>query len=334
MNQTHCKEAEASLLNTGYNVIRACYIIFGLIVLLLLVWIVISYKTKPIKFHPNLIILVCNVFLLYAILVVSYMLEAVLNFIVLFTYSDPCDCLTQVWVVYLIRMPAYMYIAGSPLFHLTIMIERVLATVYVKIYENQGKKIGVISTIIVWLLILLFGIYIYFSTQIDVNTFSHTMVYLTLTSSYNSQIYIYLHFFLLFLVICISMTDYFLIYRNKKIKSNFSIINYSLSQSYQSKQNILVMTVIFPLDFSYSFAFALYNILSSFIRYKRDEYGQLIYVRALDGIVLILFIHAILTLLVYDYFLKKQNEIRKNFVKNNMNMNHEIYFKNLNYAWK
>jgi len=29
------------------------------------------------------------------------------------------------------------------------MIERVLATVFVKIYENQGKMFGVISTIIV-----------------------------------------------------------------------------------------------------------------------------------------------------------------------------------------
>uniref|UniRef100_A0A1I8BPA4 Serpentine receptor class gamma n=1 Tax=Meloidogyne hapla TaxID=6305 RepID=A0A1I8BPA4_MELHA len=106
-------------------------------------------------------------------------------------------------------MPAYLYIIGSPLFHFAIMIERVLATVYVKIYEKQGKIFS-------------------------------------------------------------------------------SITNYSLSQSYQAKQNILVMRVIFPLDFSYSFTFALYNILSNFIRYKREEYGQLVYVRALDGIILVI----------------------------------------------
>jgi len=69
--------------------------------------------------------------------------------IVLFTYSNPCDCLTQVWLLYLIKTPSYMYIVGSSLSHFAIMIERVLATVYVKIYENQGKMFGVISTIIV-----------------------------------------------------------------------------------------------------------------------------------------------------------------------------------------
>ncbi|CAK5018060.1 unnamed protein product [Meloidogyne enterolobii] len=36
-------------------------------------------------------------------------------------------------------MPAYIYNCASPMFHFFIMIERVLATVYAKIYENQGK---------------------------------------------------------------------------------------------------------------------------------------------------------------------------------------------------
>ena len=69
--------------------------------------------------------------------------------IVLFTYTNPCDCLTQVWLVYLIKIPAFMYIVASSLSHFAIMIERVLATVYVKIYEKKGKMFGVISTIIV-----------------------------------------------------------------------------------------------------------------------------------------------------------------------------------------
>jgi len=45
-------------------------------------------------------------------------------------------------------MPFIVYVNGSPLFHFAIMIERVLATVYVKIYENQGKIFGIISSII------------------------------------------------------------------------------------------------------------------------------------------------------------------------------------------
>ncbi|KAL7076583.1 hypothetical protein ACQ4LE_004865 [Meloidogyne hapla] len=217
------------------------------------------------------------------------------------------------------------------------MIERILATVYVKIYENQGKLIGVISTIIVWSLTLFFGIYIYLSSIADVNTFSHPLVYFSLISIYNSQELIYAHYFFLFLVICIAVADYFLIHRNQKIKSTFfsSISSYSLSQSYQAKQNILVMKIIFPLDFSYSFVFALFNIISGIIRSYRSELGQLVYVRTIDGISLLLLFHAIITLFVYNYFLRKQNEINKNFVKEKTkNVGSDMYFKNLNIQWK
>nr|CAD2139578.1 unnamed protein product [Meloidogyne enterolobii] len=257
-----------------------------------------------------------------------------MNFIVLFTYSTPCDCLVQVWVVYLARIPFFIYIAGSPLFHFAIMIERVLATVYVKIYENQGKKIGVISTIVVWLLISIFVVFVYFSFITD-PTFSHPMAYVNLTSNYNSDVLIIVHYFFLVLVLFIAIADYCLIHRNKKIKSSFSVKHYSLSQSYQAKQNLLVMKIVFPLDFSYSFVFAIYNVLSGFIRSKRGEYGQLVYVRTYDGITLLLFIHAIITLIVYEHFLKKQNELRKNFIKtSSMKITSEMYFKKLNSKWK
>nr|CAD2193456.1 unnamed protein product [Meloidogyne enterolobii] len=141
-----------------------------------------------------------------------------MNFFVLFTYSDPCECLIQVWLVYLIRMPAYIYNCASPLFHFFIMIERVLATVYAKIYENQGKMFGVVSTIIVWGITLIYCLYIYITTRMDTNTFSHPMVYTSLTSIYNSQVLIYSPFIFLFFGICISIADYFLIIRNRKIK--------------------------------------------------------------------------------------------------------------------
>jgi len=50
------------------------------------------------------------------------------------------------------------------------------------------------------------------------------------------------------------------------------------------------MRIIFPLDFSYSFVFGLYSILSTFIRSKRSEYGQLKYIRAIDAINLVILI--------------------------------------------
>ncbi|KAF7633293.1 hypothetical protein Mgra_00007271 [Meloidogyne graminicola] len=325
MNQTQCIAAETSVLDISYNIVRSLHIIFGIIVLILLVKVIVSYKTKSVKLHQNLIqriikILISSVFFLNALFAISFIVGSVKNFIVLFTYFDPCDCLTQVWLVYLIRIPAYIYTTGSPLFHFAIMIERIIATIFVKIYEYQGKKIGIVGTIIVWSLMLMFGTYVYLSSIIDIDIISHQMVYLSLTSIYNANVFIVLHYLLLFLVICIAIADYFLIYRNKKIKSNFSVITYSLSQSYQAKQNILVMKIIFPLDFSYTFVFALFNLLSSFIRSKREEDIILNYVKSIDGLSLLLSFHIILTLIVYDYFLKKQNNLNKNFIKMNMNL--------------
>uniref|UniRef100_A0A1I8BQ38 G_PROTEIN_RECEP_F1_2 domain-containing protein n=1 Tax=Meloidogyne hapla TaxID=6305 RepID=A0A1I8BQ38_MELHA len=221
MNQTKCISAEASVHDTLYNIVRISHALCGVIILLMLIRIIWSYKTKSVKLHTNLTI-------------------------ALFTYSDPCECLTQVWIVYMIRIPSYLYVVGSPLFHFAIMIERVLATVYVKIYENQGKKIAIISTIIMWSLLAIFLLFIYLTNSMDAETFGHPMVYITIT-----------------------------------------ITSYSLSQSYQAKQNILVMKIIFPLDFSYTFVFVLYNILNNFFRHKREEYGNLTFIRSIDTALLV-----------------------------------------------
>jgi len=52
----------------------------------------------------------------------------------------------------------------------------------------------------------------------DTETFGHPMAYLTLTSKSNSQILLYTHSITIFLVLCIAIADYYLIYRNEKIK--------------------------------------------------------------------------------------------------------------------
>jgi len=69
----------------------------------------------------------------------------------------------------------------------------------------------------------MYGLYIYITTQMDTDTFSHPVVYVTLTNNYNSHPLIYLNSFLLFLVICIAIADYYLIRRNQKIKLNLYV---------------------------------------------------------------------------------------------------------------
>jgi len=84
----------------------------------------------------------------------------------------------------------------------------------------------------------------------DTDTFGHPMVYLILTTKYNSQILIYLNYILLFLVICVAIADYYLIVRNRKIKLNlyvnlftnklFNLTNlkFQFNNKLQSKQKL------------------------------------------------------------------------------------------------
>ncbi|CAK5069999.1 unnamed protein product [Meloidogyne enterolobii] len=183
MNETQCNDAEDSVRDILFNIVRVFHFIFGVIIVVMVFRNVWSYNTKSLKFHTNLIvslnlsikmclekfwlnykkltwqfmgpinvsmirILISNILIIYLLLTLSYIVEAFNNFLILFTYSNPCDCLIQVWLVYLIRIPDYLYILGSPLFHFVLMTERVLATIFVKIYDKQGKMFGVTATII------------------------------------------------------------------------------------------------------------------------------------------------------------------------------------------
>ncbi|KAL3093348.1 hypothetical protein niasHS_005862 [Heterodera schachtii] len=275
-----CAAAEASVINVQYNIVRAVQTVTGLLITVLLLRIFWYCKNHPVKLHANLVIILISVFLLYALFVWSIVVAAAWNFYLALTYSDPCDCLSPVWLVYAVRMPFYLYIAGSPMLHFAIMIERVRATLFVHNYERAGTKFAVGILALVATLLVAFCVYVYFSTIID-PTFEKPMVYFTLTGRYNATELLYAHYFFLLLVICISIADYFLIRMNRRLKRAFSnkVQDYSLSRNYQTNENILTMRIIFPLDFSYTIFFSIFNILSGYIRIKREQFGILVYIR-------------------------------------------------------
>uniref|UniRef100_A0A183C7Q1 G protein-coupled receptor n=1 Tax=Globodera pallida TaxID=36090 RepID=A0A183C7Q1_GLOPA len=282
-----CEAAQASITNVQYNIVRAVQTVTGLVITVLLLRIVWFCKTHPVKLHANLVSILISVFLLYAIFVWSFIVAAAWHFYLALTYSDPCDCLSPVWLVYVVRMPFYMYIAGSPMLHLAIMVERVRATLFVHSYERAGTKFAIGILAIVVVLVTAFCVYVYFSSIID-PTFERPMIYFTLTGRYNATELLYVHYFFLLLVICISIADYFLIRMNRRLKRTFSnkVQDYSLSRNYQTNENILTMRIIFPLDFSYTIFFSIFNILSGYIRIKREQFGILMYIRTYEAITL------------------------------------------------
>uniref|UniRef100_A0A183C7Q0 Uncharacterized protein n=1 Tax=Globodera pallida TaxID=36090 RepID=A0A183C7Q0_GLOPA len=162
------------------------------------------------------------------------------------------------------------------------------------------------------------------------------MVYFTLTSKFNSSQLIYVHYFFLFLVICISIADYALIRMNNKLKSKFSnkVQDYSLSRNYQTNENILTMRIIFPLDLSYTIFFSVFNVLSYYIRSKRQEVGQIVYMQTYDAFILLLLVHAIITLVVYHYFMSRKAKLQTKKSELNAKEQAKAYFAQLQQQWK
>uniref|UniRef100_A0A914HVH0 G-protein coupled receptors family 1 profile domain-containing protein n=1 Tax=Globodera rostochiensis TaxID=31243 RepID=A0A914HVH0_GLORO len=309
-----CVEAQLYGTNSGYVFVRLAHTITGLAILLLLANIfAFIVKKRCVPLHGNLKLMLLNVFFLYAIFALSYMITSMRYLLIAVTYTDPCQYLTPVWLAYLLRMPAYIYLIASPLFHFAIMIERVRATIFVRRYEKEGFKCGIGGIIFLWLITALFSVYIVCTSLQDTVTFSKPLVYLSMTTKYNAQVFINIHYFFLFLVTCVSLADYVLIRLNKLVVQIAKArMVYNLSQSYQANENIMTIRMLFPLDFSYSLFFTIFIVLSAYVRIDKDAMGLLVYNRSYEGIQLILSLHAVITLATYLYFLKRNRRLQKN----------------------
>uniref|UniRef100_A0A183BIK2 G_PROTEIN_RECEP_F1_2 domain-containing protein n=1 Tax=Globodera pallida TaxID=36090 RepID=A0A183BIK2_GLOPA len=291
-SDSDCVEAQLYGTNSGYVFVRWAHMITGLAILLLLANIfAFIVKKRCLPLHGNLKLMLLN--------------------LISVTCTDPCQYLTPVWLAYLLRMPAYIYLIASPLFHFAIMIERVRATIFVRKYEREGLKCGIGGIIFLWLITALFSVYIVYTSLQDTVTFSKPLIYISMTTKYNAQVFINIHYFFLFLVTCVSLADYVLIRLNKLVVQRAKArMEYNLSRSYQSNENIVTIRLLFPLDFSYSLFFTIFIVLSAYVRMDKDAMGLLVYNRAYEGIQLILSLHAVITLATYLYFLKQNRRLQ------------------------
>jgi len=67
----------------------------------------------------------------------------------LYTYNDPCDLLTPIWLVLVIHAPYFINTLAYPSFHFCIMIERARATLFAENYEKEGRLLGIYMSLFV-----------------------------------------------------------------------------------------------------------------------------------------------------------------------------------------
>ncbi|KAI1702192.1 serpentine type 7TM GPCR receptor class ab chemoreceptor domain-containing protein [Ditylenchus destructor] len=168
-------------------------------------------------------------------------------------------------------------------------------------YETEGSNYVILCIIIVWSLAVAINSFMAILAFKD-PAFQIPSAHISLTTNSNSVFLISNHFFLMAIVIITAAIDYFLLYTNRKNKSN--VEDYSLSRSYQIHENIIVMKLIWPLDICFAVVFVIYLSGASYLRFIRDRLTEAQFVADYEVIYMILPMHSIVTLLLYLHFVK------------------------------
>ncbi|KAI1703372.1 serpentine type 7TM GPCR receptor class ab chemoreceptor domain-containing protein [Ditylenchus destructor] len=168
-------------------------------------------------------------------------------------------------------------------------------------YETEGSNYVILSTVIVWSLAVAINCFMAILALKD-PAFQNPLAHMSLTTNSNSVFLISNHLFLMALVIITAIIDYYLLYTNRKNKSN--VEDYSLSRSYQIHENIIVMKLIWPLDVCFAVVFVVYLSVASYLRFIRDRLTEAQFVADYEVIYMLLPMHSIVTLLLYLHFVK------------------------------
>lgn len=60
-----------------------------------------------------------------------------------------CELMMPIWMTIVVRGPCLLYIAGYPLWHLAMTVERGWATLRIHEYEKISSSYGMISSLVV-----------------------------------------------------------------------------------------------------------------------------------------------------------------------------------------
>ncbi|KAI1721064.1 serpentine type 7TM GPCR receptor class ab chemoreceptor domain-containing protein [Ditylenchus destructor] len=275
--------------------------------------------------------LVVNVIVLYVMDCVDTLAIQLRYLFLYLFYRDPCELLTEVSFGIVLRLPSYMYMIAFTFVHCTITAERAWATIFAKRYEKVGCFFGIASTIFVWTLTFVVSFLIVYTALLDKEKFAKPMVYLSLTTTINMHYLIYLHYFLMFLVIMTSILDYVLIVQNRRYRQK-NQATYSLSMNYQLRENVVTMKLILPLDISFTIFFSIYLTAGTYLRSTMSSMTINDYMCLYEIVNTLFPFHTVVTLFLYMRYVKAQELTREVDIQP-FNCHKELYFKHLQTQW-
>ncbi|KAL3074466.1 hypothetical protein niasHS_015296 [Heterodera schachtii] len=332
----YCKTIEEVLLGSDYYVMHIQMFLLTC-VLILIVILVRQYVKLRISIHGNLRILFINILVLYFFHSLTWFVYFLRYRLLLFFYTNACDLLSPVWMVPVFMGPYQVYSVAYPSLHFAVTFERIRALFLVHQYEHMGPKLIIAIVCAIWLASLLYLACIVGLALADPQISGHPQGVVYLTSDYNANLIFWAMLFTMLLVVATALCDWRIYLLNKRLNrvGNGPSTEYNLSLKYQINENILSMMLIIPLDLLYALIYPIYNVIVLVLRAYRQMLSTANYVSYYHMANTLLFLHSLVTLVVYIRFIKYVSRIRKaSIVKSQPNEEANIHFKQLQAQWK
>ncbi|KAI1701287.1 serpentine type 7TM GPCR receptor class ab chemoreceptor domain-containing protein [Ditylenchus destructor] len=301
-NDDLCLAAKTLHEDLQLNLAQIGQLILGIATLILLIITVWTYKGHKLALHYNFKLLMVNIIILYVFNSVAMIAIQLRYQIPLIFHFGACNFLTPVWLNLPLRLPSFAYVTAFVLFHLALTTERARATFLARRYEKEGSIYVWLCIVCVYILTILINGYMIFLATKDPTFLEKPVMHISITTSTNSDYLLYTYFFYLAIVIITAITDYILLYKNRKNRSQ--VEDYSLTRTYQINENIIVMKLLWPLDVCFAIVFAVYLSGTIYLRLIRIKLIFAHFMAHNAVITMILPMHAILTLLLYLHFVK------------------------------
>ncbi|TKR68199.1 hypothetical protein L596_024214 [Steinernema carpocapsae] len=149
---TQCEIAEEFRSSTVFKTILLLQVSFAITSLVVIVCSIVWIAKRRQVGHPNLKILFANAYVFYAIFAISEFASKGSTLIRYAFTADSCGLTTLTSVCVALRVPSYACVTAFTVIHLTIAFERFWATYRREDYERQGKTLGVVLSVVTWLM--------------------------------------------------------------------------------------------------------------------------------------------------------------------------------------
>ncbi|KAI1718219.1 serpentine type 7TM GPCR receptor class ab chemoreceptor domain-containing protein [Ditylenchus destructor] len=223
--------------------------------------------------------------------------------------------------------PLYLVEIGQFAFALMTIVMLVVH-VFTITRQNSTRRSSRLHQNLKFLVAFVYDFYIYCGEHFTALK-SHCMS----TSENNSDKILFLVHLLMLIDFVISVGDFALLGINKS-QLNSKNVNYTLTKSYQVRENRLSIRLIFPLSVTHSVTFTLYLVLGTIIRrFFYPNYDPLLYATIVEGVHMMVCFYTFVSVSIF-YYLRRRLELVRQPNRIEPQTEYDLHFKQISEQWQ